>query len=90
MGMNTQISGVCLLRNPDDCDLTEHAGDYMVCIAQKKLPIHPAPYPEKALGQWIQFNQSEFCLCGFGMVAESLKWVKKKYDLAMYSRRLAK
>ena len=80
----------CLLRNPDECDLTEHAGDYQVWIAQKKLPIHPAPYPEKALGQWIQFNPSEFCLCGFGMVAESVKWVKEKFNLAMFSRQLAK
>ena len=78
----------CLLRNPDECDLTEHAGDYLVWIAQKKLSIHPAPYPEKALSQWIKFCKSEFCLCGFGMVAESVKWVKAKYDLAMNSRKL--
>ena len=80
----------CLLRNPDDCDLTRRAGDYLVWIAKKKLQIDPAPYPEKALGEWIKSDKSQFGLCGFGMVAESVEWVKHKYDLAMSARKLAR
>ena len=80
----------CLLRNPDDCNLTDQAAHYMVWIAKKKLSIDPAPYPERALFDWVKFDKSEFCLCGFGMVAESVVWVKETYDLAINARKLVK
>jgi hypothetical protein len=80
----------CLLRNPDECDFTAQPGHYMVWIAKKKLPMHPAPYREKALYQWVKFDRSEFCLCGFGVVAESVDWIQDIYNRTMISRRTAK
>lgn len=78
----------CLLRNTDDSDFTAHPGQYMVWIAQKKLPIHPAPYPGKALYEWVTFDKSVFCLCGFGTVAESVQWIRDIYKRTMDSRKL--
>jgi len=78
----------CLLRNTDDSDFTAHPGQYMIWIAQKKLQVDPMPYPEKALGQWIKFDKSEFCLCGFGVVAESVQWIQDIYKRTMDSRKL--
>jgi len=80
----------CLLRNPDECDFTNRPGDYMVWIARKALPIHPAPYPEKALYDWVAFDQAEFCLCGYGAVAESVERIQDIYKRTMNSRKLAK
>jgi len=78
----------CLLRNTDDSDFTDHPGQYMIWIAQKKLSIHPSPYPEKALYEWVTFDKSEFCLCGYGAVAESMQWIQDIYDRTMNSRKL--
>ena len=36
----------CLLRNPDECNLTNQVGDYLIWIAKGKLQIDPAPYPK--------------------------------------------
>lgn len=80
----------CLLRNPDECDFNTRPGDYMIWIAKKQLPIHPAPYPQKALGQWVTFDKSSFCLCGYGRVAESVDWIQDIYERTMNSRRLVK
>jgi hypothetical protein len=80
----------CLLRNPDECDFTANPGDYMIWIAEKKLPIHPAPYPQKALAQWVVFEESKFCLCGYGVVAESVEWIKDKFNVAAKARKQAK
>jgi hypothetical protein len=78
----------CLLRNTDDSDFTNHPGKYMIWIAQRRLPVHPAPYPKKALYEWVTFDKSQFCLCGFGAVAESEKWIQDIYERTMNSRRL--
>ena len=78
----------CLLRNTDDSNFTDHPGQYLIWIAQKKLLIQPSPYPEKALYEWVIFDKSEFCLCGFGTVAESVQWIKDIYKRTMNSRKL--
>jgi hypothetical protein len=78
----------CLLRNTEDSDLTAHPGQYMIWIAKKKLSVHPLPYPEKALYEWVTFEKSEFCLCGFGAVAESVQWIQDIYKTTMDSRKL--
>lgn len=77
----------CLLRRTDECDFTTHPGDYLVYIAKEALPMHPAPYPQKALGQWVVFDKSEFCLCGYATVAESVQWVQDVYQRTMDSRK---
>jgi hypothetical protein len=78
----------CLLRNVDGSDFTNYPGEYMVWIAKMRLPISPAPYPEKALYEWVTFDKSEYCLCGYGTVAESLQWIQDIYKRTMDSREL--
>jgi hypothetical protein len=78
----------CLLRNTDDSDFTEHPGQYMIWIAKKSLPVHPSPYPEKALYEWVTFDKSEFCLFGYGAVAESAEWIQDIVKRTMNSRKL--
>jgi hypothetical protein len=80
----------CLLRNTDASDFTAKPGDYMIWIARKALPIHPAPYPEKALYHWVTFDKSVFCLCGFGTLAESVDWIQDIYKRTMNSRKRVK
>jgi len=80
----------CLLRNTDDSDFTTHPGQYLIWITPQELSINPAPYPEKALAEWITFDKSEFCLCGYGVVAESVEWMQDIYTRTMNSRKLAK
>jgi hypothetical protein len=77
----------CLLRNTDESNFTTHPGQYLVWIAQKRLPIHPVPYPQEALFNWVRFDKNEFCLCGYGAVAESVQWVQRLYETAMASRK---
>lgn len=78
------------MRNTNDSDFADHLGDYMVWIAQKRLTIQPAPYPEKALYEWVKPDTSAICLCGYGMVAKSVEWLKDKYALVMNSREQVK
>jgi hypothetical protein len=78
----------CLLRNTDATDFTTHPGQFLIWIAKKRLAVHPAPYPEKALFEWVAFDESEFCLCGYGAVAESEEWIKDIYKRTMNSRSL--
>jgi hypothetical protein len=80
----------CLLRNTDASDFTAKPGHYMIWIAPRALPIDPAPYPTKALYEWVTFDKSGFCLCGFGTVAESVQWIGDIYTRTMNSRKLAK
>jgi hypothetical protein len=77
----------CLLRNTDDSDFTVHPGHYMIWIALTRLPVHPVPYPQKALYQWVAFDRSSPCLCGYGAVAESVEWIRDLYDTTMATRR---
>jgi hypothetical protein len=71
-------------------NFTTRVGKYMIRIAQKKLPVQPAPYPEKALYEWVTPDKSAFCLCGYGTVAESFEWIKDLYEGVMNFRRKVK
>jgi hypothetical protein len=79
----------CLLRNTDDSDFTTHPGQYMIWVAEEKLSINPAPYPQKALAEWVTFDKSKFCLSGYGAVAESVEWIQELHKQTMDSRRRA-
>jgi len=80
---------VCLIRSTDDSDFTTYPGQYMIWIAREALSINPAPYPEKALAEWVTFDKSKFCLCGYGVVAESVQWIQDIYNTTMASRKRA-
>lgn len=80
----------CLLRNTDERDFTARCGEYIVCIAEKKLVVIPEPYPKKALGDWIAHDKTAFCWGGYGTVAKSVEWVKEIYDRTMQGREQAK
>ena len=80
----------CLLRNTNDSNFTTHPGEYMIWIARERLPINPAPYPKKALAEWVTFDKSAFCLSGYGAVSESIDRIQRTYDIAMDSRKRAK
>lgn len=84
------FSCTCLLRDPDDCNFTDKAGHYLIWITKKKPEIDPVPHPDRALYDWIKPDRSEFILCGYGMVAESVNWINDTYNLAMKSREQTK
>jgi hypothetical protein len=80
----------CLLRSTDDCNFSEHPGHYLVWITKDKFPVNPAPYPKKALFEWVEFDKTKFGLCGFGTVAVSVNWVQDLYNRASGSRQRVK
>jgi hypothetical protein len=74
-----------ILRRTDECDFTSKQGDYMVWICQTKLPIYPAS--DKALYEWVSFDKSTACLCGYGLVAETVDDMGDTYDRVMATRK---
>jgi hypothetical protein len=80
----------CLLRNTNLSDFTTSPGQFTIWIAPQKLPVHPAPYPQKALFEWVAFKKTEFVLCGYGTVAESVNWIEEIFERTMNSRRRVK
>ena len=75
----------CFLRTSEDADFTKNPGQYMVWIVRKKLSVCPSQ--KKALFEWVTPDKSEFCLCGYGAVAESAQWMQAIYDKATASRK---
>jgi hypothetical protein len=73
------------LRSTDEHDFTTKPGDSMIWISQKQLPVQPLP--EKALYQWVTFDKSSPCWCGYGMAAEGVKEMQATYDIAMEARK---
>jgi hypothetical protein len=80
----------CLLRNIDDRNFTDHWGDYLVWISEKKPEVLPEPYPIKPLGDWVVIDKSAFCWGGYGALAESIDWVRDVFDRTMLGRDAAK
>ncbi len=78
---------VFCLREVGDFNFTDRAGHYMIWITPSKPTVEPSP--EKAIYQWVLFDKSLFCLSGYGMVAESVDYIRETYDKTRASRKLA-
>jgi hypothetical protein len=74
------------LRLTSEHDFTNRPGQYMIWIAERKLSIDARP--ERARYEWVSFDKSFPCLCGYGAVAESVEWIRNLYDTTMATRRL--
>ena len=82
--LNGQWCGF-LLRMGDDVDLVANPGHYMIWIAATALSIHPSP--KKALYEWVEFDKTFPCLCGYGMVAEQAGNMGAFYKTTMDTRK---
>jgi hypothetical protein len=73
------------LRMSGDYNFSTRPGDYMIWISKSALRVDPAP--EKALYEWVSFSSSSPCLCGYGMVAETVDQMGRFYELVMGTRK---
>lgn len=73
------------LRWTTEHDFTAQPGDYMVWICAVKP--HVIASPDKALYEWVSFDESSLALCGYGMVAENERVMGKTYEITMATRK---
>jgi hypothetical protein len=73
------------LRTTGEHNLTTELGQYMIWIADK--PLHVSAREDRARYLWVTFDSASPCLCGYGVAAASIKWVREKYDSVMATRR---
>ncbi len=73
------------LRLTSDHDFADKIGDYVTWIAPAKLPVKAAP--DKARGDWVEFDKRSFVLCGLTMVAESSENMRQTFDIVMELRK---
>jgi hypothetical protein len=82
--LSGQWCGV-FLRMGEEVDFVNRPGHYMVWIASVKPLVQPSL--EKALYEWVTFDKSSPCLCGYGMVAENVDCMRRDYEITMSTRR---
>jgi hypothetical protein len=72
------------LRSPDNYNFEDKPGDYMIWIARNEPQFLPAA--DKALYEYVIFDKSALCLCGYGTIAESPSRVQKYVEMAVSNR----
>src|SRR5438552_3982127 len=74
------------LRQVADFNFSTNPGDDMIWITPTKAEVNARP--EKAIYEWVFFDKSSPCHCGFGTVAEKVEYIGDTYGRTIASRKL--